>query len=57
MAETETALDQLINGQGWAEGAASRERISNFLDRKFGGLALAAVEVEDFDDELFEDAA
>jgi hypothetical protein len=55
MADTEQALDNLINGQGWGEGAASPERLGSFLNRRMAQLALAEAEVgaeayEDFED-------
>lgn len=57
MAETEIALDNLINEQGWKEGAASPERIGSFLNRRMAQLALAEAEADDFAYQDLEDIA
>lgn len=57
MTKTENALNNLILEQGWKEGSATAERLGSFLNRRMAALALAEVEVEDFDQENFEDLA
>lgn len=56
MAENELALENIIKGQGWAEGAASQERVSSLLDRLNGRMAQLALATAEADDD-FEDMA
>jgi hypothetical protein len=47
MTKAEHELNNHLLEQGWAEGAASVERIGSLLNRRMAQLALAEAEVDD----------
>lgn len=47
MTKAENELNNHLLEQGWAEGAASIERIGSLLNRRMAQLALAEAEVDD----------
>ena len=50
METSETALQNIIDAQGWQEGAATPERRSGFLNRRMAQLALEDVDLTSDDD-------
>ena len=52
MKEIEQALQNTIESQGWAEGAASAESLGSFLNRRMAAIAVAATEADFSDEEL-----
>lgn len=47
MTKAEHELNNHLLEQGWAEGAASMERIGSLLNRRMAQLALAEAEADD----------